>query len=133
MSSDLLKIFKSLKGYSSHRNYNDHHDYYAKHHDSFSENGHTYRNHGNHYFYGPAGKVARQFFGKLLQNKRMALLVILGLLAAAAVFLVCAVWLVVTLFKLCGPLFSDIEKYGLKGVVDTVLTLVSSIWDGTGK
>ncbi|MRR05958.1 MAG: hypothetical protein EG828_03290 [Deltaproteobacteria bacterium] len=133
MSSDLLEIFKSLKGYSARRNYNNHHDYYAKNHDRFSENGHTYRNHGNHYFYGLACKVMRQLFGKILQNKRMALLVILGLLAAAAVFLVCAVWLVVTLFNLCGPLFSDIEKNGLKGVVDTVLKLVSRIWEGTGK
>jgi hypothetical protein len=132
MSSDLLKILRSLKGQSDH-NHDSHHDNYGNYHDRYSQYDHHYKSHGKHFFSGLAFKVVRELSGKLYQNKRLALPAIIALLTVAAVFLVCGVWLVVTLIKLCGPLFSDIEKNGLKGVVDAVLKIVTMIWEGSGK
>ncbi len=127
MSSDIVKIIRSLKGRS------DHHNDYGNHHKKYSAYGHHYESHGKHHFAGLASKVARELSGKLFQNKRLALLAIIVLLTVAAVFLIFGVWLVVTLIKLCGPLISDIEKNGLKGVVATVLKIVTRIWEGSGK
>lgn len=127
MSSDIVKIIRSLKGRS------DHHNDYGNHHKRYSAYGHHYESHGKHHFAGLASKVARELSGKLFQNKRLALLSIIVLLTVAAVFLIFGVMLVVTLIKLCGPLISDIEKNGLKGVVDSVLKIITRIWEGSGK
>ncbi len=133
MSSDLLKIIRSLKGQSDHNDHYGHHERYGNYHDGESPYGHHYRGHGRHFDYGLAFKTVREISGKLFQNKRLALLAIIAFLTITAVFLVLAVWLVVTLINLCGPLVSDIEKNGLKGSFDTLSKIVTRIWEGTGK
>jgi hypothetical protein len=133
MSSDILKILRSLKGRSGHRNHYDQNTHYGNHHESYSAYGHHYESHGKHHFVSLACKIARELSGKIFQNRRLALLALIVLLTVVAVFLIIGVWLVVTLVNLCGPLISDIEKNGLKGVVDTALKIITRIWEGSGK
>ena len=133
MSSDLVKILRSLKGHSDHRDRHSHHDRYANHYESCSKFGHHYKSHGKHLFSGFAYKVTKELSGKLLKNKRLALLVIIALMTFTAVFLVCAVWFAVALIKLCGPLISDFEQNGLRGVVETISKIITRIWEGSGK
>lgn len=57
----------------------------------------------------------------------------LGLASVYSIVKRHGVWLVVALIKLCGPLISDMEKNGLKGVVDAVSKIVTRIWEGSGK
>jgi hypothetical protein len=137
MSSDLLKIIRSLKVHSDHNNHDshDHHDHdYGNYRDRNSRYDHHYERHGNkHFFPGAICEVVRKLSGKIYQNKQLALAAIITLLTVAALFLVCAVWLVAALIKLCGPLISDMEKNGLKGVVDAVSKIITRIWEGAGK
>ncbi|MEI8355461.1 MAG: hypothetical protein WCG31_05145 [Deltaproteobacteria bacterium] len=51
----------------------------------------------------------------------------------SVIVLVVAGWLLVMLVKMCGPLLSDIEKNGLKGVIDALTKIVTGIWQGSGK
>jgi hypothetical protein len=67
------------------------------------------------------------------QNKRLAILIAVGLLVLSSIFLVCVVWLAVRVIGLAAPLFVDIEKNGLKGLVDTIVTSLTTIWQGSGK
>ncbi len=133
MSGDLLKILRSLKGHSDHDNHHSHHDHNGSYHDRYQPYDHHYKSHDRHFFSSLAFKVMRELSGKLIQNRRLVLPAIIALLAVAVVFLVCAAWLVVILIKLCGPLISDIEKNGLKGIVDTVSKILTRIWEGSGK
>jgi hypothetical protein len=133
MSSNLIKILRSLKGHSDHHNHYGHRDHYGNHHDMNSPHDHHYKSHGKHFFSVPAFEVVRELSGKLFHNKRLALLAIIALLTIAAVFMVFGVWLVATLIKLSGPLISDMEKNGLKGVLDTVSKIIVRIWEGSGK
>jgi hypothetical protein len=77
MSSDLLKILRSLKGSSSHHEQRGHNDHYGNYRDV----NHLYDNHyeslGKHFFSGLALKAVRELSGKILQNKRLALLAII--------------------------------------------------------
>lgn len=133
MSSDILKILRSLKGRSDHRNHYDQNDHYGNHHEKYSAYGHHYESRDKHHFAGLACKVARKFSGKLFQNRRLALLAIIVFLTVVVVFLIIGVWLVVMLVNHCGPLINDVEKNGLKGVMDTALKIVNIIWEGSGK
>ena len=75
----------------------------------------------------------RDLSGKLFQNKRLLLLAIIAFLTISVIVLVVADWLLVMLIKMCGPLLSDIEKNGLKGVIDALTKIVTGIWQGSGK
>jgi hypothetical protein len=127
MSSNLEKFFRSLKGHSDHRGRYEYHDPYGKDHDSYFKHGHHDKSRGRHYFSGLAIKTMTACYGKIVQNKRLALLVIIGLLTVAALLMVCAVWLVVTLFKVCGSLVSNMETSGLKGVLETLSKMLAWI------
>jgi hypothetical protein len=127
MSSSLIKIIRSLKGNSSHQ---DHYEHYHGVNHGYDNH---YNSHGKHFFSGLAFKAARDLFGKLYQNKRLLLLAIIAFLTISVILLGFAAWIVVMLIKMCGPLVGDIEKNGLKSVVDAITKIVSGIWQGTGK
>jgi hypothetical protein len=127
MSSSLLKIIRSLKGNSSHQ---DHYEHYQGVNHGYNNH---YNSNGKHLFSGLAFKAVRELSGKLFQNKRLLLLAIIAFLTISGILLVFAGWLVVMLIKMCGPLVSDIEKNGLKSVVDALTKIVTGIWQGTGK
>jgi len=133
MSSDLLKILRSLKGNSSHHDHYRHNDHYGNYRDVNHGCDNHYKSHGKHFFSGLAFKAVRELSGKIFQNKRLALLAIIAFLTISVILLVFAVWLVVMLIKLCGPLISDLEKNGLKSAVDALAKIVARIWEGTGK
>ena len=133
MSSDLFKILRSLKGSSSHHDQYGQNDHYGNYRDVNHRYDNHYKSHGKHFFSGLAFKAVQELSGKLFQNKRLALLAIIAFLTISVISLGFAVWLVVILIKMCGPLISDLEKNGLKGVVDTLVKIVSRIWEGTGK
>lgn len=69
----------------------------------------------------------------MLQHKRLLILILICFLAVGSIFLAFAAWLVVKLIGMAGPFLADIEKNGLKSIVDAVINIVSRIWDGTGK
>jgi hypothetical protein len=77
--------------------------------------------------------VLSKGIGILRQNKRLAILIAVGLLVVGSIFLVCVVWLAVKVIGLAAPLLIDIEKNGLKGMVDTIVKSLSTIWQGSGK
>jgi hypothetical protein len=133
MSSNLLKILRSLKGNSSHHDNYGHNDHYRNYQDVNHGYDNHYKSHGKHFFSGLAFKTVQELSGKLFQNKRLALLAIIAFLTISVIILGFAVWLVVILIKLCGPLISDLEKNGLKSAVDTLMKIVARIWEGTGK
>jgi hypothetical protein len=133
MSSDLLKILRSLKGNSSQHDQNGHRDHYENYQDVNHGYDNHYKSHGKHFFSGLAFNKVRELSGKLFQNKRLLLLAIIAFLTISVILLVFAGWLVVMLIKMCGPLVSDIEKNGLKSAVDALTKVVTGIWQGTGK
>lgn len=61
------------------------------------------------------------------------MLIVVGFLIAGALFLVCGAWLVVKLAAIVWPFLADMEKSGLKGLVDSALNIISQISNGTGK
>ena len=127
MSGSLFKIIRSLKGNSGHQDHYEHCQGVTRGYNSH------YNSHGSHLFSGTAFKAVRDLSGKLFQNKRLLLLAIIAFLTISVIVLVVAGWLLVMLVKMCGPLLSDIEKNGLKGVIDALTKIVTGIWQGSGK
>lgn len=105
----------------------------AGHNGRYYGQGNHYGSHGHHGFFNILLTFIKSCAGKLRQHKRFLILILIIFLAVGAIFLVCAAWLVVKLIGMAGPFLADIEKNGLKGIVDTAINIVSRIWDGTGK
>jgi hypothetical protein len=116
-SLSFLRYLFSSAGYNNQNYGHDHH----------------YSSYGHHGFFNLLITLIKSCAGKLLQHKRLLILILICLLAVGSIFLVCTAWLVVKLIGIAGPFLADIEKTGLKGVVDTAVIIVSRIWDGTGK
>lgn len=133
MSSELLKILRSLSGHSDRHSHYNHHEDYRNYYEGDSRYSHYNNSHGKHFMSAVAFKVVKELSGKVFRNKRLAILAVIALLTISALFLTCAAWIVVALIKLCGPLISDIEKNGLKSVFDTLSKIAARIWQGTGK
>jgi len=68
-----------------------------------------------------------------MQRKRLFFLIVASFLVIGVLSLVCGVWLLVKLTGIISPHLADLEKSGLKGLVDSILNFISQIWNGTGK
>ncbi|MRR06127.1 MAG: hypothetical protein EG828_04160 [Deltaproteobacteria bacterium] len=105
----------------------------AGHNGRYYGEGDHYGSHGNHGFLNLLTTLIKSCAGKLRQHKRLLILILICLLVASSIFLVFAAWLVMKLIGFAGPFLADIEKNGLKSIVEAVINIVTRIWDGTGK
>jgi hypothetical protein len=129
MSHKFKSILRHLANYTGGGHY-DRHDHDHGHGDYHSHyDGH----HGYNFLAGPVLKLGRSFIDWLRLNKRLAFLIIMGLLAIGLLFIAGLVWLAVKLIALAGPLLSDINSNGLKGIVDEATKLITRLWEGSGK
>ncbi len=133
MSNNLFSLFKHLKRGDHHARYGHHgHDgHYSQHPDR--EYGHYHGNHDEHFHSSLMSGLLKELAGELYRNKRIALLVIILILSAVFLFLLGVVWLGAKLIQLSGPLLADVEKNGLKGVVELITQATRKVWEGAGK
>jgi len=128
----------SILRYLANRAGDDHHS--RHHYDSHGD----YRDHNKwHYGYrqlhdhesmaGPVPKMGRAFLDWLRRKKRVAFVIVMGLLATGLILTAALVWLGVKLLGLAGPLLSEINSNGLKGVVNDVINFITRVWEGSGK
>jgi hypothetical protein len=134
MSKHAISLLRNLLNRKEHGRNSSWHGH------SRSSGDHSIRHHENrhydsHGYYQSSiySEVLSKGFGILRQNKRLAILIAIGLLLGGSIFLVCTVWIAVKLIGLAAPLFGDIEKNGLKSMVDTIGKIIATIWQGTGK
>jgi hypothetical protein len=64
---------------------------------------HHYSSYGHHGFFNLLITLIKSSAGKLLQHKRLLILILIWLLAVGSIFLVCAAWLVVKLIGIAAP------------------------------
>jgi hypothetical protein len=134
MSKHVVSLLKDLFNGNKHGGSNSWHGHSKSsgdHGSRHDENGQN-NSHGS-YQRTIYSEVLSKGVEKLRQNKRLAILIAVGLLVVGSIFLVCVVWLAVRVIGLAAPLFVDIEKNGLKGLVDTIVTSLTTIWQGSAK
>ncbi|MDP2854281.1 MAG: hypothetical protein Q8O28_08560 [Smithellaceae bacterium] len=66
---------------------------------------------------------------KIFKNKTFLLLALALLLIALAV----GIWLISLLIPFLGQLLTNIEKNGLKGIIEAISPYLLKLWEGAGK
>jgi uncharacterized membrane protein YdbT with pleckstrin-like domain len=95
-------------------------DEYNKTHDSFNNHDNQSRNYED---------TVKQMMSKLMANKKLLVAVIIG----GIVLLGVATFVLISLLPMILSMFENINKNGLKGVVDSALPIINKLSSETGK
>jgi hypothetical protein len=101
-----------------------HHEREHNHYDSYHA-GHRGSYHQGHI--GPSFLMG--LAESIIRNKTLLIVLII----ASVVVAILGIWLVIKLVPWVLSLFGYVEQGGIKGIVDVVLRLMRTIWEGSGK
>jgi hypothetical protein len=135
MSHKFKSILRHLANYTGggHYDRNPHDHGHGDYHGHFDGHHGHHQHHGYNFLASSALKLGGSLIDWLRLNKRLAFLIIMGLLVIGLLFIAGLVWLGIKLIALAGPLLTDINSNGLKGIVDEVTKLITRLWEGSGK
>ena len=101
-----------------------HHEHEHTHYDSYHA-GHRGSYHRGHF--GPAFMM--DLAQSIIRNKTLLIVLII----ASVVVAILGILILIKLVPWILSLFGDVEQGGIKGIVDVVLRLMRTIWEGSGK
>lgn len=89
---------------------------------------HGDHDHGHHPGHGHHAPMVLATLRAILSNK----ILLAALFGAFLVVAALGAWLLVTLLSRSGPLLDSLARGGVKGLLETALSLLRALWEGTG-